>query len=73
MSEFVCSFLKLDNIRFKLYFADLREAIGESKDCLGDEKIGMSSRYIIICHNSNNDDNSQCKIYYNYMRMIFAK
>ena len=43
MSEFVCSFLKPDNW-FKLYFADLREAIRVSKDGLGDDKIGKSSR-----------------------------
>ena len=57
-------------IRFKLYFADVREAIGVSKDGLGADKIGMSDRYIIIYHNSKNDDDSQCKIYYNNIRMI---
>ena len=64
--EFVCSFLKPDNS----YFADVREAIGVSKDGLGDDKIGMSDRCIIIYHNSKNDDDSQCKIYYNNIRMI---
>lgn len=40
-------------IRFKLYFEDVREASGVSKDGLGDDKIGMSSKCIII-HNSMN-------------------
>ena len=43
-----------------------------SKNGLGDDKIGMSSRCIIIYHNSVNNDNSQCKIYYNNITMIFA-
>ena len=57
-------------IHFKLHFADIREAIGVSKDGLGDDKIGMSDRCIIIYHNSKNDDDSQSKIYYNNIRMI---
>ena len=69
MGEFVCSFLKPHNS----YFADVREAIAVSKDGLGDDKIGIRDRCIIIYHNSMNDDNSQCKIYYNNIRMIFAK
>ena len=67
--EFVCSFLKPDNS----YFADVREAIGVPKDGLGDDKIGMSNRCIIIYYNSMNDDNSQCKTYYNSIRMICDK
>lgn len=57
----------------KLYFADVRKAIGVSKDCLGEDKRGMSSRCIITYRNSKNHDNSQCKLYYGNIRMIFAK
>ena len=50
---------------FKLYFADVREAIEVLKNYLGDDKRGMSFSCIIIYDNRKNDNNNNCKIYNN--------
>ena len=59
--EFVSFFLNL-TIPFKLYFADVGEAIEVLKNYLGDDKKGMSYSSIIIYDNSKIDNNNNCKI-----------
>ena len=49
-------------IPFKLYFADVREAIEVLNNYLGDDKKGMFYRCIVIYYNSKIDNNNNCKI-----------